>query len=58
MPVKDFPKKITSFFKEILADTSTLILQKKLASYDVGLYLKLANCLVCLVICLWKCFVK
>ena len=52
MPVKDFPKKIISFFKEILADTSTLILQKKLGSYDVGLYLKLANCLVCLVICL------
>ena len=45
-------------FKEILADTSTLILQKKLGSYDVGLYLKLANCPVCLVICLWKCFVK
>ena len=40
-------KKKTSFFKEILADTSTLYLQKKLASYRGGLYLKLANCLVC-----------
>ena len=28
MPVKDFPEKIISFFEEILADTSTLILQK------------------------------
>ena len=28
MPVKDFQKKKIFFFKEILADTSTLILQK------------------------------
>ena len=28
MPVKDFPERMISFFKEILADTRTLILQK------------------------------
>ena len=28
MPVKDFPEKIISFFKEVLADMRTLILQK------------------------------
>ena len=53
-----FSKKIISFFKEILPNTSTLILQKNLASYGVGLYLKLASCLVCLVICLLKYFIK
>ena len=58
MPLKDFPEKIILFFKAILADKRTLILQKKLASYGVGLYLKLADCLVCLVMCLWKCFIK